>query len=141
MQFMSRWTAECIGALRIMTALLYTQHGTNKLLGFPLREDQDFNFPEVASLRFVSGVLELFGGPIIALGLFTRPMAFLASGHMAAAYFIGHAPDSFYPYVNEGDASILYCFVFLFLAAAGPGAWALDNVLARGKRGAASQAA
>jgi putative oxidoreductase len=130
MQFLGRWQVEIIGALRIMTALLYTQHGTNKLLGFPLRPDQDFNFPDVMSLRFVSGVLELFGGPLIALGLFTRPLCFLMSGHMAFAYFLGHAPDSFYPYVNEGDASILYSFNFLLLAAAGPGAWAIDNVRA-----------
>jgi putative oxidoreductase len=131
MQFMSRWQAEVLGATRIMTALLYTQHGTNKLLGFPLREGQDWEFPEVMSLRFVSGMLELIGGPIIALGLWTRPLCFLMSGHMAFAYFLGHAGESFFPYVNNGDASILYCFMFLVLAAYGPGAWAIDNQLAK----------
>jgi putative oxidoreductase len=136
MQFLGRWQVESIGALRIVTALLYTQHGANKLLGFPLREDQDFDFPEIASLRFVSGVLELFGGPLIALGLFTRPLAFLMSGHMAFAYFLGHAPDSLYPYINGGDAAILYCFNFLFLAAAGPGAWAIDNIRSPAKASA-----
>ncbi len=129
MGFLSRYFTEILGASRIITALLYTQHGTNKLLGFPLREGQDFEFPEIASLRFISGALELIGGPLIAIGLATRPLAFLMSGHMAFAYFLGHAPESFYPYVNGGDASILYCFMFLLLAAAGPGAWAVDNAL------------
>jgi len=133
MDMLSRWQPQILGLCRIMTALLYTQHGTNKLLGFPLREGQDFDFPEITSLRFISGALELIGGPIIALGLFTRPLCFLMSGHMAFAYFLGHAPESFYPYVNGGDASILYCFMFLLLAAAGPGAWALDNQLAPAK--------
>ena len=133
MEVLSRWQLQILGVTRIMTALLYTQHGANKLLGFPLREGQDFEFPEIASLRFISGALELFGGPIIALGLFTRPLCFLMSGHMAFAYFLGHAPESFYPYVNNGDASILYCFMFLLLAAAGPGAWALDNQLSPAK--------
>lgn len=133
MTFVSRWQTEILGALRIMASLLYTQHGMNKLLGFPLREGQDFEFPEIGSLRLVSGVLELFGGPLIALGIFTRPLAFLMSGHMAFAYFFGHAPDSFFPYLNGGDASILYCFIFFLIAAAGPGAWAIDNKLAGNK--------
>ncbi len=129
MTFVSRWQTEILGALRIMASLLYTQHGMNKLLGYPLREGQDFEFPEIGSLRLVSGILELFGGPLIALGIFTRPLAFLMSGHMALAYFFGHAPASFFPYLNGGDASILYCFIFLLIAAAGPGAWAIDNKL------------
>jgi putative oxidoreductase len=139
MEFLSRWQLESLGAFRIMTALLYTQHGANKLLGFPLREDQNWDFPEVASLRFVSGVLELFGGPLIALGLFTRPLCFLMSGHMAFAYFMGHQPDGLYPYVNGGDLSIQFCFSFLLLAAAGPGAWALDNVMFAKKAPAAAE--
>lgn len=129
MDFMKQWQHEVLGASRIMTSLLYTQHGMNKLLGYPLREDQDWSFPEVASLRFLSGILELIGGPLIALGIMTRPLSFLMSGHMAAAYFIGHwYGDAFFPYLNGGDASILFCFMFLLLSAFGPGAWAVDNL-------------
>jgi len=129
MKFLSVWEPQILGASRIVTALLYTTHGCNKLLGFPLREGQDFEFPEVGSLRLISGSLELIGGPIIALGLWSRPLSFLMSGHMAFAYFLGHAPRDFYPYVNNGDASALYCFMFLLIATLGPGAWALDNKL------------
>lgn len=128
MEFMARWQQEILGATRIITALLYTQHGLNKMMGFPRREGQDWEFPEVMSLRIVSGTLELICGPLMALGLWTRPQAFVNSGHMAAAYFIGHwYGDSFFPYVNGGDASILFCFVFLLVSTFGPGAWALDN--------------
>ena len=86
------------------------------------------------SLSWVAGVLELFGGALLALGLFTRPVAFVLSGEMAFAYWIAHAPQSFFPVLNGGDAAILYCFVFLYLAAAGGGAWSLDHTL-RERRG------
>ena len=79
------------------------------------------------SLSWVAGVLELFGGALLALGLFTRPVAFILSGEMAFAYWMAHAPQSFFPVLNGGDAAILYCFVFLYLAAAGGGAWSLDD--------------
>jgi putative oxidoreductase len=117
------WQSQLLSVLRIMTGLLYLAHGTQKLLGFPASER---GAPELLSLSGVSGMLELVGGVLIVLGLFTRPVAFVLSGHMAFAYFIAHAPRDFYPVNNGGDASILFCFVFLYLVAAGPGVWSVD---------------
>jgi putative oxidoreductase len=126
------WAPRLLALLRIVAALIFMEHGTQKLLGFPPSERAA---PELFSLIGLAGVLELFGGILLALGLFTRPVAFVLSGQMAVAYWMAHAPQSFYPVLNGGDAAILYCFVFLYLAAAGPGAWSLDEMRAR--RGAA----
>lgn len=109
-------------ALRIMAGLLYLAHGTQKLLNFPIPGPGALN-----SLQLASGLLELVGGVLIVLGLFTRPVAFVLSGHMAFAYFMAHAPKSFYPVANGGDASILFCFVFLLIATTGAGIFSLDK--------------
>ncbi len=114
-----------LALLRIMSGLLFLAHGTQKLLSFPggERAGSGLAFDNPGAF---AGVIELICGLLITLGLFTRPAAFLASGTMAAAYFIAHAPQNFFPVNNGGDAAILYCFVFLYLAIAGPGAWSID---------------
>jgi putative oxidoreductase len=132
MGFLDRFSPQLLAALRVMSGLLFLAHGTTKLFGFPATE-MFAQPPETLSLIWFAGVIELIGGALIALGLFTRPAAFISSGQMAFAYFIGHAPQATYPVQNGGDASILYCFVFLYIAAAGPGAWALDNILGKKK--------
>jgi putative oxidoreductase len=124
----ARWAPHLLSVLRIVTALLFFEHGTQKLLGFPPSP----NPPAFLSLSWTAGALELVGGFLMILGLFTRPVAFVLSGEMAFAYFIGHAPRSFFPVLNGGDAAILYCFVFLYLVAAGPGPWSLDALRRRG---------
>lgn len=116
------WTPRMLSILRIMAALLFLQHGTQKLLSFPAAEFM----PSFPSLFWFAGAIELVGGTLLALGLFTRPVAFILSGQMAVAYFMAHAPRSFFPIENGGDAAVLYCFVFLFFAVAGGGAWSLD---------------
>ncbi len=133
-RFLSEWSPRLLSVLRIMAALLYLAHGTQKLLGFPPMP-AGRPLPDLLTLQGVSGILELGLGTLLALGLFTRPVAFVASGHMAFAYFIGHAPRNFFPTLNNGDAAILFCFVFLYIAAAGPGPWSLDAT--RTRRGGA----
>jgi putative oxidoreductase len=120
------WAPRVLSILRIVVALIFMEHGTQKLLGFP---PADRPGPELLSLIGLAGALELVGGALLALGLFTRPVAFILSGEMAFAYWMAHAPRSFFPVLNDGDAAILYCFVFLYLVFAGGGAWSLDNVL------------
>jgi putative oxidoreductase len=122
------WAPRMLAVLRIMAALLFLEHGTQKLLGFPPSADPG---PALFSLYGFQGVIELVGGVLLALGLFTRPVAFILAGNMAVAYFMAHAPESFFPMLNGGDAAILYCFVFLYLFVAGGGAWSLDDVRAR----------
>ncbi|KQT19940.1 DoxX family protein [Methylobacterium sp. Leaf399] len=117
------WAPRLLSVLRIMTGLLFLQHGTQKILGFPPSER---GMPALLSLSGTAGLLELVGGVLIVLGLFTRPVAFILSGQMAVAYFLAHAQRSFYPILNGGELAILFCFVFLYLAAAGPGPWSLD---------------
>ena len=124
--FQTVWAPRMLSILRIVAALIFMEHGTQKLLGFP---PLDRPAPELLSLSGVAGVLELFGGALLVLGLFTRPVAFILAGEMAFAYWIAHAPESFFPVLNGGDAAILYCFVFLYLAVAGGGAWSLDNAI------------
>ncbi len=117
------WAPRMLSILRIMAALLFIAHGTQKLLGFP---PSDRGMPPLLSIYGLAGTLETFGGILLLLGLFTRPVAFLLSGMMAVAYFMAHAPQGFYPANNGGDAAILFCFVFLYLFTAGPGPWSLD---------------
>lgn len=112
--------------LRIVTGLMFMQHGTQKIFGFPAEARGPF---EIASQMGIGGVLELVGGALIVVGLFTRPVAFLMSGMMAVAYFQFHAPSSPYPLVNQGELAALYCWVFLYLAFAGAGPWSLDGVM------------
>lgn len=119
-----------LSALRVMSALLFMQHGTAKLLGIPTLPQ--FANLQMFSLGWIAGILELVGGALLVLGLFTRPVAFILSGQMAVAYFLVHAPQDFFPIVNGGELAILYCFVFLYLAAAGGGAINLDALRKRG---------
>ena len=121
------WAPRVLSLLRIVTALLFIEHGTQKLLGFPA---SDFS-PAVLSLPWIAGVLEIFGGAAVLVGFWTRPVSFLLSGTMAVAYFTVHAPQSFFPVLNGGDAAILFCFIFLYLTFAGPGPWSLDAAAAR----------
>jgi putative oxidoreductase len=118
------WSPRVLAALRIVTGLLFLEHGTQKLLGFPPSANPG---PALFSLFGFAGLLELVGGILIVLGAFTRPVAFVLSGEMAVAYWMAHAPSSAFPILNGGDAAILYCFVFLYLAAAGPGSWSVDE--------------
>lgn len=120
----SAWAPRLLSILRIMTGLLFLQHGTAKLLKIPVIPM--FANLSLTSLPGIAGILELVGGVLIILGLFTRSVAFVLSGLMAVAYFMAHAPRGFYPILNAGELAILYCFVFLYLAAAGPGPWSID---------------
>jgi putative oxidoreductase len=117
------WQPRLLGLLRIATALLFLQHGTAKLLGFP--HVAMFDNLRLLSLLGVAGVLELAGGILLLLGVCTRPVALILSGEMAFAYFLAHAQKSFFPVLNQGELAALYCFVFLYLAVAGGGAWSL----------------
>lgn len=121
---LSRYAPHLLAALRIMAGLLFLSHGLVKLFGFP--EGATPGQVPLIGLMGLGGVIELVAGSLIVLGLFTRPAAFIASGQMAVAYFMFHASEGFYPILNNGELSILYCFVFLYLAAAGPGAFSLD---------------
>lgn len=123
---LSSWTPQMLAVLRIMTALLFIEHGTAKLFGFP--PDPNVAGVSLFSLIGFAGVLEVFGGALILIGLFTRPVAFVLAGFMAFAYFMAHAPKAFFPLLNMGDAAILYCFIFLYLMVAGPGAWSIDGL-------------
>jgi putative oxidoreductase len=114
-----------LSVMRIMTGLLFLEHGTGKLLGFPHGLPFIDKMPE--GLLYFTGGMELVGGALIVLGLFTRPVAFILAGFMAAAYFMAHFPMSFFPAINMGEPAILFCFAFLYLAAAGPGPWAIDK--------------
>jgi len=118
------WAPRLLSIMRIMSGLLLLQHGTTKILKFPAMPA--FANVEIASLLGVAGILELVGGVLLIIGLLTRPTAFILSGFTAVAYFMVHAPKSFYPILNGGELAALYCFVFLYLAAAGPGPWSID---------------
>ena len=124
----SIWSPRLLSVLRIVAALIFMAHGTQKILGFPAGSS-----PEMFTLPWIAGVLELFGGALLVLGLFVRPVAFVLSGLMACAYWLAHAPKSFFPVLNGGDAAILYCFVFLYFVAAGGGVWSLDHLLRKGR--------
>ena len=120
----ARLSPSLLALLRIVSGLLFLEHGLVKLIGFPAGAMPG---PQpLVGLLGLAGVIELVTGVFIALGLFTGPAAILASGEMAFAYWTAHAPRSPFPAVNGGDAAILFCFLFLYLAAAGPGAWSLD---------------
>lgn len=116
-----------LGALRIVSGLIYLEHGTQKFLGFPDGKMAGMG-PALDNPGAFAGLIELVCGSLILLGLFTRPAAFLASGTMAVAYWMAHAPQGFFPLNNSGDAAILYCFVFFYLIFAGPGAWSVDGL-------------
>lgn len=124
-KFIDTWSPRLLAVLRIVTGLLFLEHGTAKLLGLP--HVAMFDGLQLLSLMGLAGVLELGGGLLIVLGLFTRPVAFILSGQMAVAYFMAHAPQAFLPLVNQGELAVLYCFVFLYLFIAGPGAFSFDS--------------
>lgn len=127
---LDRWAPQALGALRIMSGLLFLEHGTQKFLSFPPGEHAGTGWA-FSNLGSYAGIIELVAGLLITIGWLTRPAAFLASGTMAVAYFYAHAPQGFFPINNAGDAAILYCFVFLYLVFAGPGAFSVDR---RGRR-------
>lgn len=118
------WSPRLLSILRIMSGLLLLQHGTAKYLNFPFVDRMSNASP--TSMSGIAGILELVGGVLLILGLFTRPTAFILSGMCAVAYFLVHAPRGFFPILNGGELAVLYCFVFLYLAAAGAGPWSVD---------------
>jgi len=128
----SPWPSRMLSVLRIVSGVVFITFGTMKLLNVP---PMPTGMPpiELMSLMGFAGVLELFGGLAIALGLLTRPVAFILSGQMAAAYFIGHFPQSFWPSVNMGVPAILYCFIFLYFVFSGAGVWSIDAMIARSR--------
>ena len=122
---LNRYTPYALAALRISAGLIFLLHGTQKLFGFPAPGAG--GLPPAMSFMWFGGVLELLGGALVMLGLFTRPAAFVTSGMMAVAYWMFHATKNLYPTLNGGDAAILYCFVFLLLVFTGPGPFSLDG--------------
>jgi len=125
MNFLQPYTAQLLSVLRIMSGLLFLQHGTTKYLSFPVSA---MNNASPMSMGGAAGLFELVGGVLLVIGLFTRPVAFILSGLMAIAYFLVHAPKGAFPLLNGGELAALYCFVFLFIAAAGGGAWSVDRL-------------
>jgi len=125
------WEPRLLSVLRIMAALLLIEYGTAKLFGFP--EHKFLNEVPAFSLFWFAALFEFIGGTLLLLGLFTGPVAFILSGEMAFAYFIDHAPRSFFPLLNRGDLAVLFSFVFLYLACAGGGVWSLDALSKRGR--------
>ncbi|HEY2929620.1 DoxX family protein [Piscinibacter sp.] len=123
---LNTWTPRLLSVLRIVSAFLLLQHGSTKLLGVP--HIAYFDNLQVFSLFGIAGIIELTGGVLLLIGCFTRAVAFVLSGELAAVYFIGHAPQGafFSPMLNEGESAVLYCFIFLYLAAAGGGQWSVD---------------
>ena len=115
-----------LSVLRIVAAFLFMQFGTAKLLAFPAAIMPGGGTAPVVSLVGLASILETFGGLLPLLGLFTRPVAFIVAGEMAIAYFLGHAPQGFWPVLNQGHPAIMFCFVWLYISAAGPGPWSLD---------------
>lgn len=132
MPVLKDWQPQILALLRIVTALVFLQFGMAKLLGFPYSDTLSNLQP--FSLPWFAGWIELIGSPLLLVGLFTGPVAFLLSGEMAIAYFLVHLPNDFFPLRNGGVEAILFCFIFLYIAAAGPGAWSVDGLLARRRK-------
>jgi putative oxidoreductase len=130
---LNAWTPRLLSVLRIISAFLLLQHGSSKLLGVP--HVAYFDNLQVFSLFGIAGIIELVGGVLLLLGWFTRPVAFVLSGELAAVYFIGHAPHGafFSPMLNEGESAVLFCFIFLYLAVAGGGEWSVDAARKSGR--------
>ena len=125
--WLSRWQPQVLALLRIVTGLLFLEHGVSKLFGFPV----PFPVHPLPTMLVAAGVIEVGAGVLVTLGLFTRIAAFIASGEMAIAYWMQHFPKSPWPIANMGEGAILFCFIFLYLAAAGPGAWSIDSMRTR----------
>ena len=130
MDSLARFAPHIYALLRIVVGLLFAMHGSQKLLGFP----GDKPPVEIASLMGLAGIIELVGGLLIAFGFLTRIAAFIASGTMAAAYFMTHAPQGAIPLLNQGELAVVYCFVFLYIAAQGSGPWSVDNLIRKDRR-------
>jgi len=124
MERLEKYAPEALAILRIVTALIFLEHGSQKLFGFP---PPPGGMPPALSFFWFGGILEFFGGLLLLIGLYTRCVAFVLAGEMAVAYWLFHAPKSFFPALNGGDAAILYCYVFLYLVFAGPGPWSVDH--------------
>jgi putative oxidoreductase len=122
--WLSRWQPQLLALLRIIVGLLFLEHGLSKFFGFPV----PFPVHPLPPLLVAAGVIEVAAGALVTLGLFTRLAAFIASGEMAIAYWTMHFPKGPWPVANMGEGAILFCFVFLYLAAAGPGAWSVDGM-------------
>jgi putative oxidoreductase len=125
-QLSNVWAPRLLAALRIISALLFLEHGLVKVFGFPAGAAPGQQ--PLSSFFGIAGLIETVGGVLLLIGLLTRPVAFLLAGEMAVGYFLVHAPLGFFPAVNGGDAAILFCFVFLYICAAGPGAWSVDEM-------------
>lgn len=128
-KFLSPYQPQLLSLLRIVTALVFLEHGTQKLFSFPNASPGAGTLG--LGLFMFTGILETVGGTLVTLGLFTRVTAFLLSGEMAVGYWWMHVPQNFFPVLNGGEAMVLYCFVFLYLTAAGPGPWSVDATLKR----------
>lgn len=126
-QYAAHYAPQVLSILRIVVALLFLEHGTSRLFGFP----SPLPTPQLFSLYWFAGAIEFVGGALLLFGQFTRSAAFIMSGEMAFAYFLSHAPHGFFPILNRGDAAILYCFVFFYIAFAGPGPWSLDAMASK----------
>lgn len=133
--FFATWEPKVLSILRIIAGFLILQHGLQKVLGMLAPPQQPgappFSTPPLMTLGGISGLLELVGGILLIIGLFTRPTAFIMSGLLAVAYFMVHAPQGFWPILNRGELAALYSFVYLYLAVAGGGEWSLDRLLRR----------
>lgn len=124
-EFLVSWSPRILSVLRIITGFLFLWHGTQKLFGYPEPVPAGADGP----LIVIAGVIEFFGGLMFLLGIFTRPVAFISSGLMAAAYFMAHASGGFLPFVNQGELAVLYCFVFFYFIFSGGGEWSADNLI------------
>ena len=125
--WLSRWQPQLLAILRIVTGLLFLEHGLSKFFGFPV----PFPVHPLPPLLVAAGVIECVAGVLVTIGLFTRVAAFIAAGEMAIGYWMMHFPQGFWPLENKGEGAILFCFVFLYLAAAGAGAWSIDSARLR----------
>ena len=126
--FRTEWSPKVLSVLRIMVGLLFLEHGLSKYIGFPAPSPASF---QVMGILGLAGAIEIASGALVAVGLFTRAAAFIASGEMAFAYFMSHVPRNFFPMINGGDAAVLYCFIFLFFAFEGGGPWSVDALRSR----------
>ena len=126
-RLLARWQPQFLAILRIVVGLLFLEHGLSKFFGFPV----PFPVHPLPTLLLVAGVIELLAGALVTIGLFTRLAAFIASGEMAVAYWMQHFPKSPWPLANMGEGAILFCFVFLYICAAGPGMWSVDHARMR----------
>jgi putative oxidoreductase len=134
--FMARYEESALALLRVVSALMLMQHGVQKLFGWLVPPDRPAQPLELLSQRGLAGMLEVFGGALLAIGLFTRPVAFVLSGLMAFAYFLQHSPEGFWPILNRGELAALYCFLFFYLSAHGGGPYSVDAMLQRRRNAA-----